>query len=111
MSEVLRLDHGVLNTPLAKRSKTLFGETRAQLDARVVAEAKAKKSAYIALYAEASGLLEMVSDERMEALGKPHGMNARKTRKVWHGIAKRAPATVIAALRKEIEAARPGGAR
>lgn len=98
----MSLDHGVLNTPLAKRSQTLFGETRAQFDKRMAAEANARKAAYIALYAEASGLLEMVSDARMAELGKPHGMNARKTRKVWHGMAKQAPATVIAALRKEI---------
>jgi len=100
----MSLDHGVLNTPLAKRSQTLFGETRAQFDKRMAAEAKAKKAEHIALYAEASGLVEMVSDERMAELGKPHGMNARKTRKVWHDLAKRAPTTVIATLRKEIEA-------
>lgn len=101
----MSLDHGVLNTPLSKRVQTLFGETRAQFDKRMAAEAKARKAAYVALHSEAAGLIEMVSDERMGELGKPHGMNARKTRKVWQDMARRAPATVIAALRKEI--ARP----
>lgn len=99
----MSFDHGILNTPLSKRSQTLFGETRAQFDKRVAAERKAKRAEHVALMAEAKGLLEMVSDVRMAELGKPHGMNARKTRKVWHDIARQTPKTVIQVMRKESE--------
>ena len=98
----MTLDHGVLNTPLSKRGNTLFGETRAQFDRRVKADAKAARAAHIRLRAEAVGLIEMVSNERMAELGKRHGMTARKTRKVWHDIATRTPKTVIQAMRKEL---------
>ena len=98
----MTLDHGLLNTPLSKRGNTLFGETRAQFDRRVKAEAKATHAAHIALLAEAKGLIEMFSDERMAELGKPHGLTARKCRKVWHNIALLTPKTVIACMRKEL---------
>ena len=98
----MSLDHGILNLPLSKRGNTLFGETRAQFDRRVKADAKAARATHIRLRAEAVGLIEMVSDARMAELGKPHGMTARKTRKVWHGIARNAPETVIQCMRKEL---------
>lgn len=98
----MSIDHGILNTPLSKRGNTLFGETRAQFDKRIKAEAKAKRAQHVALMSEAKGLLEMVSAERMAELGKPHGMNARKTRKVWHDIARQTPKTVIQVMRKEL---------
>ncbi|MDE2471435.1 MAG: hypothetical protein KGL35_22590 [Bradyrhizobium sp.] len=36
----MSIDHGILNTPLSRRSQTLFGETRAQFDRRTAMEAK-----------------------------------------------------------------------
>jgi hypothetical protein len=100
----MNIDHGILNTPLSSRSNTLFGETRKQFDSRVKAEEKAKKAARIALMAEAKGLVEMVSDERMAELGKPHGLTAKQCRKQWHNIAWRSPKAVVAVMRKELAA-------
>jgi hypothetical protein len=100
----MSLDHGILNTPLANRGDTLFGETRKQFESRQKTEAKAKHRAYVALMAEAKGLIEMVSDERMAELGKPHDLTARQCRKQMHNTAWRAPQSVVTALRKEIHA-------
>lgn len=102
----MSIDHGVLNVPLRKR-----GNIDAQIDKHKAAMRKAKNQRmheinrnYAALVAEARELVALVSDARMAELGKPHGLTARKCRQEWVLIARRAPGTVIACMRKELEA-------
>ena len=103
----MSLDHGILNVPLSRR-----GDIDAQIDAfkaehrrAAATSARDAKRIHIALRAEAIGLIEQVSDERMAELGRPHGLTARKCRKVWHGIAAQSPSSVIRVMRKELEVA------
>lgn len=98
----MALDHGVLNVPLNRRGNTLFGLTRSQFEKQQLAERKEAQRRYVALCAEASGLVDMVSDARMAELGKPHGMTARRCRKQWHSIVKGAPGSVIGCMRREL---------
>lgn len=78
----MSMDHGILNTPLSKRSKTLFGETRAQFDKRIAAEHRAIAKSRRENIEKARLAIAALSDEQVLAiipkLGVRTLMQARK---------------------------------
>lgn len=94
-----RLDHGILNVPLAKR-----GNIDAQIDAykaQQTREAEAKRKAGRALVRKARALVRSLSDARLAELGKPHGLSIAKTRKMLLAAADGRAETVIATIERE----------
>ena len=64
----MSIDHGILNTPLSRRSQTLFGETRAQFDKRVAAEHRAIAKRRRDNVKQAREAIATLSDDQVRAL-------------------------------------------
>ena len=64
----MNFDHGMLNIPFAKRSQTLFGETRAQFDKRMAAEHRAIAKRRHDSVKQARAAVAALSDDQVRAL-------------------------------------------
>lgn len=97
-------DNAVVNVPLAKRGNIDAQIAKYLKAARAKAEAdgkrlRAEKREQMALVKE---LVAAVSDERMAALGKPHGLTAKQTRRKFIEAAFINPQRVITSMRAEL---------
>jgi hypothetical protein len=97
-------DHGELNIPLAKRQKGYL----ARLEREATAHSKAEDRRLHALRAvdkaktkEALRIIAGLSDDRLRALGAPHGLTIAQTRLKLESSARRWPDAALKALSKE----------
>lgn len=100
----MSLDHGLLNLPLAKRGDVdkqidAFKRDQARSTAARLKEARRRHRAALALAKEA---IAQVSDERMAALGKPHGLTVTQTRAQFVAAATINPERVAKAMQREL---------
>lgn len=99
------MDHGILNTPISKRSQTLFGETRAQFDRRTAMEAKRKREAEAKQWADdlaaCRKIIDSLSDDRLTQLGAKYCLTIKQTRAKLHSIAWTRPTIALQGLSKE----------
>jgi len=96
-----QFDHGMLNTPLAKRQ----GNIDAQIDAYKAAQARADAISFKAgrrEIREARALVRSVSLERMAELGKRHNLTAKQTQAQFLSMADSRPALVIKTMTAEL---------
>lgn len=101
----MSIDHGEFNLPFKLRSKTLFGETRAQFDRRTAMEEKRKREAETKQWADdlaaCRKIIDTLSDERLTELGAKYGLTIKQTRAKLHSIAWTRPTIALRGLSKE----------
>lgn len=91
----MSMDHGVLNTPLASRPNTLFGQTRKQFDAQKRAEAAAAKDEARLIRERARHIVDGLSDECLKIVSQKAGLTVKQTTKKLRSEARWNPNAIL----------------